>query len=260
MEHCFTCGGLGFPDKVCPECGREPKNKSLNLDRMPDTKEFVKKVEGVAIPAAYHGIVWDAEILKKNNPDKVAAYSDSSTKNDQYFLHFVDQLQKINNIFAAGEIPHRSAIICAPAGYSKMIFAYSCMQRALTAGFKVAPLLDSNEVKRVLILAGENPWYKINKYLDYDDYIFSDVLFLTITKLYNYVDAYSIIQEIFDRRSRKGLSTFVMSRHSIDDLAKNDKSGNFRVLKDKDSVDHYKYPAIIQHTDRFGKMSFFNGQ
>lgn len=252
-KHCFTCGGLGFEDKKCPECGREANNKSLNLDRMENVGEFVKKIKDTAIPANYHGVFWDVEILKKNNPDKVASYSDSSIKDDQFFKHYCDQLSKINAFFTNGVLPHRSAIICAPAGYSKLTFAYSCMQRALNAGFTVAPLLDTNEVKRALVLAGENPWYKINKVLDYDDYILSDVMFVTVTKLYNYRDAYSIIQELFDRRARKGLSTFVISRYSIDDIASNDKSGNFAVLKDKDSSDTYKFPAIIQYTDKFRK-------
>lgn len=254
MEHCFTCGGLGFEDRVCPECGREQNNRSLNLDKMENVKEFVKKIGNTAIPDNYHGIFWDVEVLKKDNADKVANYSDKSIKDDIFFKTYYTQLSRINSIFTEGRIPHRSAIICAPAGYSKLTFAYSCMQRALNAGFTVAPLLDTNEVKRVLVLCGENPRYKINKYLDYDDYIMSDVMFITVTKLYNYVDAYSVIQEVFDRRTRKGLSTIVISRYGIDDIARNDKSGNFAVIKDRDSSDTYKFPAIIQYTDRIRRV------
>ena len=44
MSHCFTCGGKGFLDKVCPECGREPNQVSLNLDKK-DTTDFVKKID-----------------------------------------------------------------------------------------------------------------------------------------------------------------------------------------------------------------------
>ena len=252
--HCFTCGGLGFPDKDCPECKLEARNKSLNLDKKESIQEFLVKIKDTAIPAMYHGVFWNAEILRKDNADKVPQYSNNEIKEDLYFKQFVDQLERINNIFADGRIPHRSAIIVAPAGYSKITFAYSCMQRALNAGFSVAPLLDTNEVKRALVLAGENPRYKINRTIDYDDYIMSDVMFITVTKLHNYTDAYSIIQEIFDRRSRKGLSTFVLSRFDINAIAKNDRSGSFQVLQTKDSSDHYKFPAIIQYSDRFRKV------
>ena len=44
MSHCFTCGNMGLADKVCPECGREPLNNSINLDRDVDVKEFVTKI------------------------------------------------------------------------------------------------------------------------------------------------------------------------------------------------------------------------
>lgn len=71
------------------------------------------------------------------------------------YIKYLDQLEKINNIFVEKLLPQKSAFIIAPAGYSKMTFAYSCMQRALDAGFSVAPLLDTVELKRVLVLASE---------------------------------------------------------------------------------------------------------
>ena len=257
MEFCFTCGNLGFEDKTCPECGREPRNKSLNLDKMEksEVKELVTKMGNTAIPLQYQGIFWDVEMLKKANADKVAEYSTADIKDDLFFKRFYTQLGKINDIFSNGSIPHRSAIICAPAGYSKLTFAYSCMQKALSNGFSVAPLLDTNEVKRVLILAGESPWYKINRSIDYDEYILSDVMFITVTKLYNYVDAYSVIQEVFDRRARKGLSTMIISRYSVQDISTNDKSGAFSTLINGDGEDTMKFPAIIQYTDRLRKLN-----
>ncbi len=39
-KHCFTCGGHGLKDKVCPECGL--KHNSMNLDKKPvEAKKLV---------------------------------------------------------------------------------------------------------------------------------------------------------------------------------------------------------------------------
>ena len=61
MEHCFTCGNKGFPDKICPECGREPTRSSLNLDRHPNVENFIRKTSWSMIPAKYQGIFWNTQ-------------------------------------------------------------------------------------------------------------------------------------------------------------------------------------------------------
>lgn len=248
MEYCFTCGNKGFMEKSCPECGREPRLISMNLDKKKDVNEFVKKIEGVLIPHKYFGVFWNKETLELDNTDKLSKYNDLGY-DDALFIRYTNELEKINTIFVEHRIPHKSAIIIAPAGYSKIVFAYSCMQRAIDAGFKVAPLLDTTEVKRALILSSENVNYKINGYLSYDDYIMADVMFVTVTKLYNHTEAYQIIQELFDRRSRKGLSTIILSRFSLEEISKADRQGSFNAVK-KYSEDDYKYPAIIQYRER----------
>jgi hypothetical protein len=248
MKHCFTCGGQGFIDKECPECGREPRNKSLNLDKMENVQEFVKKINNTMIPSKYHGVFWSKDILEREYSSKLSKYNDTGF-DDQLFIGYVAQLDKINTIYSENRLPHKSAIIIAPAGYSKITFAYSCMQRALNAGYSVAPLLDTSEVKRALILSSENVRYKINGYLSYEDYIMSDVMFVTVTKLYTYGEAYQVIQELIDRRSRKGLSTFILSRFSLNELSQTDRSHSFEAIK-KVSYDAFKYPAIIQYKER----------
>ena len=226
---CFTCGGHGFLDKTCSECGREPKKISFNLDKKDNVPELMKKVEGIEIPNYYHGISWSRGLLEHDHKDKLSKkFGIEGGLDDLLFVKYCDQLEKIHSIYASGQIPHKSAIIIAPAGYSKITFAYSCMQHALNAGFTVAPLLDTVEVKRALLLASENVNYKINKRYSYDDYILSDVMFVTVTKLYARNEAYAIIEELFDRRSRKGLSTFFLSRFDLNELAKCDYSRNFQ--------------------------------
>ena len=61
-----------------------------------------------------------------------------------------------------------------------MVFAYSCMQHAVSNGFSVGPILDTVELKRVLTLAGDNPQYKLNGTLNYEDYVMADVLFVIV--------------------------------------------------------------------------------
>lgn len=248
-KHCFMCGGFGFLDKTCPECGMEATRSSLNLDKKENVEEFVEKIKGTDIPAVYHGVFWNREILERDNKEKLKQYNNTGI-NDELFVRYCAQLEKINDIFASDQIPHKSAIIIAPAGYSKITFAYSCMQRALNAGFTVAPLLDTGELKRALILASENPKYLINKSLSYDDYILSDVMFITVTKLYTRGEAFQVIEEVFDRRSRKGLSTFIISRFNLEEMSRNDNKGDFMAIK-KIARDEYKYPAIIQYVNRY---------
>ena len=186
--------------------------------------------------------------MEIDNAQKLSKYNDLGY-DDILFQRYVNQLEKINDIFVNNKIPHKSAIIIAPAGYSKITFAYSCMQRALNAGFTVAPLLDTGEVKRALVLASENVRYKINNEISYEDYIMSDVMFVTVTKLYTRTEAYQIIQELIDRRSRKGLSTFILSRFSLEEISKSDRQHSFESIK-KSEFDDFKYPAIIQYRER----------
>lgn len=239
-EWCFLCGGKGFPDKVCPRCGKEPMHGTLNLENRSDAQQFVEKIDGFGVPAQYRGVAWNAEILKKSFRDK---------QNDMLFQKFVSQLEKVNDFFVRGMLSPKSAIIIAPAGYSKTTFAFSCMQRALDNGFTVAPFLDTIELKRLLTLAGEKPSYRMFKQVSYDDYIMSDICFVTVTKLPQHEWAYDVIQELLDRRTRKGLSTFILSRFSLNEISKTDRSNQFDVISTANSNDNYKYPAVIKYLE-----------
>ena len=237
---CFVCGGNGFPDKVCPSCGKEPSNKSLNLDHRPDAEAFVTKAGMQVIPDHYKGVVWDPNVLRETKPGK---------ERDYQFQDYVKSLEAVNDVFARGMLSRQSAIIIAPAGYSKMTFAYSCMQRAVNNGFSVAPLLDTVEIKRALTLAGDNPKYKICKTIDYEDYVTSDVLFATVTKLAAREWAFEVIQELIDRRARKGLSTFIISRYDLEEISKKDYADQFSATATAVSTDGCKYPAIIRYRE-----------
>lgn len=237
--YCYKCGNNGFLDQVCPVCGREPQRISLNLEENKDNSEFIKQVSVAGIPPMYQGVFWDDSILKESKAGK---------ETDFAFQRYVEQLAKINDTFAKGLIPQKSAIIIAPAGFSKMIFAYSCLQRALQSGFSIAPILDTVEIKRLLTLAGDNPSYSIGD-VTYDKYIMADVLFATVTKLPAHEWAYQALQELIDRRARKGLSTFILSRYSLAEISKRDYSNQFSVIATATSSDTMKYPAVIRYKE-----------
>ena len=64
-------------------------------------------------------------------------------------------------------------------------------------------------------------------------------------------EAYQIIQEMLDKRSRKGLPTFFISRYSLDTLGAMDKTGNYQYIKDwNDCENSLKYPVIVEFRQR----------
>jgi len=236
--YCYVCGGKGFDDRECPSCGRPPRSVGIDFNDAVQTEKFVEKIDRFGVPGQYRGEFWSAEVLRKHFPEK---------ERDFAFQKFVGQLEKVHNVFVRGLLSDKSAIIIAPAGYSKEIFAYSCMQHALNAGLSVAPYLDTIELKRLLVLAGEQPAYRLFGKVGYDDYIMSDVCFVSVTKLPQREWAYNAIQELVGRRGRKGLSTFVISRFNLDEISRRDRSNQFGVISMADSVDDLKYPAVISY-------------
>ena len=245
---CSTCGGeydKRFTDTPCPECGKMyGKNKKTELESV-DEVRFNSAMDTLEIPEEYRKVKWSKSILLKNNADKLS---------DRSFAHYADQLSKAHDIFDSGRLPNISAIIIAPPKMSKLTWAYSCMQLALANGYSTSWLLDTQEVKRLLVLGGDNPKYELYNKINYDSYIMSDALFVTVTKTYARGEAYSVILELLDKRARKGLPTFFISRFDLKQLSRRDYDNQFEFVKDYTGKENnLKYPAIIQWSDIFGK-------
>lgn len=241
MSTCYVCRGqydVRFLETPCPSCGStygmpEP-------EKLIENTEFVSKAKGLAVPEGYLGRLWSRGVLEKDKGD------DSTNR---YFQHFVGQLDKIHGMFESGLLPGKSALVVAPPRYSKAIWAYSCMQLALNKGFSVAPILDTIELKRLMVLAGERPTAKLYNKINYDDYMTSDVVFVTVTKTEYALDAWKIVLEILDRRSRMGLPTFILSRYDIKSMSKWDYNNQFQHVVDFNGHENsLKYPVIVQYT------------
>lgn len=246
MEYCFTCGGEGFSDRTCEGCGREPKKLNLSKLSEKEVVEFVEEAKYVKIPQEYIGVEWSDIIFWRNHSDKV---SPEGVKN-RLLEKYVGQLQKVHDIFAEGKLPRKGAIVVAPSTYSKVVWAYSCMQHALKHGYEVAPLLDTLEVHRLLSLGAENPKYKLYGEIEHDSYFMSDVIFITVTKTEYKKTAYAVIQEVLDRRSRKGLPTFIISQSPLEVLSQWDRSGNFmKLTKYYPDENNLKVPALIEYKE-----------
>ena len=245
-------------DKVCPECGHAPAGSDSKLSQMSSFSQvkantettLVEEGSAEIVQPAYKGIFWNRRILENDNTEKLPEKFDIAGRyNDRLFVRFLDQLTKIDGIFKEGGIPNKSVYIIAPPGYSKTVFAYSCMQHALANGYSVAPLIDTIELKRLLVLASEKLDYKLYGRFSYDDYMSSDVVFVTVTHTSYRYDAYSVLDELINRRARLGLATFVLSRYSLKTLYKWDKLGSLDSLKNSSSKDGRKYPSVVAYVE-----------
>lgn len=240
FNHCFTCGGYGIEGKECPECGTIKGFLNVFNKSERAIKHFVNRAEFICIPKEYIGIQWHKDYLQADC---------KHLEKDLAFQRFLNQLEKVHSIFANGTIPGRSVFICASQGMSKQTFAYSCMQLALSNNFKVAPLLDTLELKRLLVVSAENPRYKYCGRVDLDSYITSDVLFVTVTKSSYCKEAYLVLQDLMDKRTRKGLPTFVISRYSLQEISEYDDRREFIHLMDSrfNKENALKFPTVLSY-------------
>ncbi|MDU8988514.1 MAG: hypothetical protein E7H54_04975 [Clostridium perfringens] len=236
---CTKCGNKGLLNEKCPVCGRIRKSNS-NVQDNPISSlgiEIQADRKNKIIPTYYQNKVWDINIVKDDHRSKFDV--------DATFRGVLSTMQKVHDSFSKGLLPTKSLIIIAPQRMSKVTWAYSCMNQAYQHGLTVAPLLDSLEFKRLSVLSAENPKYKFNGVTDYDNYINADVLFLTIVKNEYCTEAFSVIIDLLDKRSRRGVPTFIISRFPIEVLSQRDYTNSFQDIVDYTGNNNdLKYPVI----------------
>lgn len=241
MAICRDCGNYGFPDRKCETCGYERNKLNLQTMEAQELTEFVDKLDRLDIPSEYQGNEWSTTTFWRNN----------SHRKNELLEKFIGKLEQLHTIFASGKLPARGCIIIAPSTYSKITWAFSCMSHAIKAGYTVAPLLDTLEANRFILKSVKDLNYKLYGKMDIDEYIMSDLLFLTVTKTTERRSAFSVIREITSRRSRKGLLTFVLSEFGLEELSYWDKTGAF--VRTNTEIffneDRKKIPAIISYRE-----------
>lgn len=210
---CYVCRG-GFEDKVCTECGSQPK-RSLNS---------IEVLESDLIPSYYKGKLWEKEILKTDNMDKI---------DNALFIKYYSVMEKITSDFSCGKIPQYSTFIVSTKKMSKTLFAYSCMQLALSNGFTVAPLLNTNQIDMKA------------------EYMLSDFLVLSIPNFFDdRINSWKVILDVLDIRARLDLPTFIISNYSLNHIVtKSNKEYFFKMIDRSSKSDPLKYPRVLECID-----------
>lgn len=237
-EICLECGGYGKDtDEGCPKCGKKSRN-NIDLTQMKKPRSFINKCGWNLIPEEYIGTEWDKNCL---------LVAHEKFENNPNFRRFLDQCEKFHEIFKNGKLVNKSILFYAPPSFGKDFLAFSCMQLASNVGLKVAPFLDTSDIKRLLILGSERPTYKVLGRIDYDEYMTSDVVFVSVTKTRYISEAYETLLDLLSKRSRLGLPTYILSEYSLEDLSK-DNPNEFnrnKFARVSVHVNELKYPAVI---------------
>lgn len=219
----------------CPSCG---KQKGF-LANEQDGNITRKDLNDLSIPLHYYNNRWDKNILINDKYE----YAD-----DQHFMNYIQQLDTCYKIIDEGGLPKISALVCAPQVYGKTTWANNCLIRAKERGYKVPPIIDTMQIRRMSLLNTEKP-NKDNKYLGYsfNQYIESDLMVLMVTRSSEFVYAYETIVNILDIRSRMSKPTLIISDRSLRELSSFDKNRQLLNLTNGGTnVDAYRYAVLIE--------------
>lgn len=230
---CYTCSGVGIKGG-CPECGKDLKEITKIFSDIPSDST----INSGKIPEEYINMAFEG--IKLIDSHKQLEFNDK-------FQRYVNQLEKVLQIFESGKIPNQSAIFIADRGFGKRIFAYNCLKFAARNGYSICPIIDNTELKRLSIISSDNykSSYLYNK-LSIDEILTSDVLFITVD-CDNYGTALRTIESIMDKRCRFNKPTFVISRFSLSQMSVFDKDSEYiSLIENTRQVNNKKYPVIIK--------------
>lgn len=235
---CYRCRDKGEVGG-CPKCGKI-KGKA---DKVVKEQLIKQDYDKMYIPKDYKGKVWRREVLDASKAELCR---------EKKYLAFTEQLEKIHSMFLNGQVVNKSAIIVAPRTFSKMTWAYSCMQLAYKHGYKIFPIMDTAQMKRFVTIELERPnnnSFDIFKY-KYEDLLMADVVFMTVSHGVSRYSAYETIDNIIDERSRMDKPTIVLSRYSCSEFCRFDTYKRFSSIIDKSGKEIGKrYPVFVQYTD-----------
>lgn len=223
MSLCHFCNNQG-KEGGCPKCGLTPR-KSVH------TKMLTLDVPTEIIPVPYQGVMWEKP-TQEDIPLK--------------FKQFDEALERVYTKFLKGQIPTFSMFIGAPPKSGKNLFAYSCMQTALTQKFTVAPLLSTADWRRLYSISQANPFYKLYGKYKWDDLLALDVVFLYVDYSDDRRDDIPLLKNIYDARAQFNLPTFVLSDFRLNDLVPKWGDKTYAMIHNPDETRNYlRYPVII---------------
>lgn len=237
---CPFCGGKGKPGG-CSHCGTD-SDKSIAVASTANIDKLVNKWVHPLIPEEYLHTDWSKTILLDSHPE---------SSRDTNFIQGINMLEQYLSYFKKGVVPKSSLLLSAPSGYGKSIFMYTCMKYAILNKLSVAPVIDDLELRRMKYFSGQSPTYKLFGWINYEQYIQSDVLFLTITKLDVHTYAYTVIVDLLATRDRLGKSTFIISKWKLQEMALDSRDVDYSTLCAQTGavISKRKYPNIISFGD-----------
>ena len=175
MGYCLKCGNSGtLPNGEPCDCG-------INIDSL------YSDVQCMDIPEQYRNIVFSPYLVKADLGEEYQKY-----------------LGKLFDDISSGRFRYKNELICSPAGHSKTVLAYCCMQSMFRAGIKTSELLSVSEITDV----------------DRE----AEVLFIRVP-MSTTQDIYRKIADIVDTRVRSGKSTIFLYNGSYEQLVYDDKLG-----------------------------------
>lgn len=235
---CKYCRDVGIKGG-CPKCGKQ-KDKIIETVLQKEAGIVTDDITLSKIPEYYRGKVWDKDTL-------IMSHKDIDGRSE--FNTFVNQMNKVHEIFMNGEIPNKSAIFVAPRKFSKQIWANSCIQFGLKTGHKMLPVMSSNLLKVAMANMFERPSSSVLAEIGYnvEDIMTADCLFVSIDSGWQHTRAYSLIDELMCMRSQLDRPTIFISRFGLEDLTKGDYNKTFRDAINMDSdANRLRYPVYIQ--------------
>ncbi len=229
---CFTCGDVGLVGG-CPACG-----KTLG-EEVRETHSFLveESCHQLHIPDNYKSLEWSKRRLQASHPE---------LSDNESFARYCNNLEKVLEEFKLGRVPEQSALIIAGKGFSKQIWAYTCMRYAINAGYSVVPYLDSSEVKFINVASSTGLFNKeLKSYPTMTEIEESDVMFVTVD-CDNYGTSLRTIDSLLSKRARRSKSTFIVSRASIKQMCWYESTKNYMAyLEPTRSIDNRRYPVIV---------------
>lgn len=243
MDFCIQCGGYGLYGEECPRCGKSRKALQLSRIGEQEIEMLEQRMDYVSIPDNYKGVEWSYDIFWSCHPE----FIDDEGRKDRELDSKVDFLTKVNSLYGQGALPPASIIYVSPPHMGKMVWAYSCMQHALKNGYTVAPIYDTLELAGFLSAGSRNPRYRLYNKLTLEEYMLTDVVFITVSKTDYRKEAHYVIREILDRRARLGKGTNFISEFGIEEFASSDDTGYiFRILdRNLKNINGFKVPSYL---------------